>query len=146
MRGESGLRGLACQRAWTERRMPRSSAVFRMESRCGPSRLLSSQPTPLFISGNHSNASKPLANAYSKGSVGEAAENAVWLPILIIGWFEHDGERGGSCGVLWRGTFGQSHLWPGLDDIVVSFGDGSFDILRRAKGFFDLASDAGDGG
>src|SRR5689334_16619062 len=99
-----------------------------MERRVSSWRSRSSQP-PLPAkprSGKNSKAVNWLARANSNGSSTEAAANEVWLPILIVPIF----------------FIVQSYLGPRLHDVQPAFGERALDILRRAEGLLESASDA----
>src|SRR5450755_3636171 len=85
-----------------------------MYSRASRSKELSSQPAPeLFLSGNHSKASKPFSTAYSKGRSRVGADRALWFPI----------RRAGVSGIL------NSVLGARLNDEILAFRIGALDVL-----------------
>src|SRR5512139_1128828 len=82
----SAARGSDCQGACTDSRILQATAVRRIFARVSSGMSLASQPSPVvFLSGNHSKASKPLFTANSNGSIMVADEKAVWLPIFMMG-------------------------------------------------------------
>jgi len=102
-----------------------------MYSRASRSKELSSQPAPeLFLSGNHSKASKPFSTAYSKGRSRVGADRALWFPI----------RRAGVSGIL------NSVLGARLDDIIPALRIYALDVLGRRKASLDGDTDSCNGG
>src|SRR5512135_213690 len=97
-----------------------------MLARVSPEMSLSSHPSPvMFLSGNHSKASKPFLTANSNGAIRVAAEYAVWLPIFIRLFLSNAG----------------AYLRPRLDHIEPALRIGPFDVLGRTKGAFNFYPD-----
>ncbi len=124
----SGAKGSDCQGACTDSRILQSAAVRRIIARISFGMSLASQPSPVvFLSGNHSKASKPLFTANSNGSMMVADEKAVWLPIFM---------KGISDTV-------DAYLRARLDYIESVFRISALDVLGRSERPFDCGSYSG---
>ncbi len=71
--------------AWRLMAIWRDRPVLKANSRSGAGNSAAAHPVPsLFLSGNHSNASNPWAQAKSKGAVRGQAVKALWFPMRKV--------------------------------------------------------------